>query len=119
MVSMNPSAPKCRDVILSLCGPDLHDATMTTTATTTTATTSTTAATAGMGTAAASTAVEMDQDFFGSHVFGSHVDALFEPTWDATDWMAGCAPALINEDLWAGSLDNTTAEFSFDDARFG
>ncbi|CAD0109619.1 unnamed protein product [Aureobasidium uvarum] len=37
----------------------------------------------------------------------------FEPTMDATAWMAGCAPTLINENLWAGSLDNTSAELSF------
>jgi transcriptional regulatory protein GAL4 len=37
----------------------------------------------------------------------------FEPTMDATAWMAGAAPTLINENLWAGSLDNNTAELSF------
>lgn len=38
---------------------------------------------------------------------------MFEPTMDATAWMAGCAPTLINENLWAGSLDNTSAELNF------
>lgn len=37
----------------------------------------------------------------------------FEPTMDATQWISGCAPVLINENLWAGSLDNTSAELSF------
>jgi hypothetical protein len=37
----------------------------------------------------------------------------FEPTMDATQWISGCAPVLINENLWAGSLDNTGAELSF------
>lgn len=34
---------------------------------------------------------------------------------DATVWMAGCAPTLINEDLWAGSLDNSIPDFEFGD----
>lgn len=74
MATLNPSASKCRDVILSLCGSSLRDS--------------------------------------SAELFTSPLDtSLYEPTWDATNWMAGCAPTIINEDLWAGSLDNT--EFNF------
>ncbi|KAL1297482.1 hypothetical protein AAFC00_005004 [Neodothiora populina] len=73
MTSMNPSAGKCRDVILSLCGSHLRDS--------------------------------------NTEMYDPSMASIFEPTWDATSWMAGCAPTLINEDLWAGSLDHT--EFNF------
>lgn len=75
MATMNPSASKCRDVILSLCGSNLRDS--------------------------------------STEMFGTPTGSIYEPTWDATNWMAGCAPTLINEDLWAGSLDNTGTEFQF------
>lgn len=75
MATINPSAPRCRDVILSLCGNDLRGCSTDT--------------------------VQPQTDFF------------LEPAWDAATWMAGCAPMLINEDLWAGSLDNTGTEFNF------
>ncbi|KAH0360596.1 hypothetical protein KCU65_g9301, partial [Aureobasidium melanogenum] len=52
---------------------------------------------------------KVDDEFvnYGEQAFN------FESTMDATAWMAGIAPALINENLWAGSLDNTSAELSF------
>ncbi|CAC9885796.1 unnamed protein product, partial [Aureobasidium pullulans] len=75
MIGLNPSASKCRDVIMSLCGSHLRN---------------------------------LDDEFVDyEQAFN------FEPTMDATAWMAGCAPTLINENLWAGSLDNTSAELSF------
>lgn len=75
MTPMNPSASKCRDVILSLCGSMLRDS--------------------------------------STEMFASPMHSMFEPSWDATTWMAGCAPTLINDDIWVGSLDNASMEFNF------
>ena len=73
MATMNPSASKCRDVILSLCGSHLRDS--------------------------------------NTEMFGEPMGSLFEPTWDAA--------ITINEDLWAGGMNDMTSDFNFGNSGFG
>ncbi|GAB7355262.1 hypothetical protein MBLNU459_g5809t1 [Dothideomycetes sp. NU459] len=87
MKSVNQSSSKCRDVILSLCGESLQDPDS--------------PPLQYLGDAMASSE---QRGGGGSGGGGAR---------DATAWMVGCAPALINEDLWPGSFERTIPDFEF------
>lgn len=44
--------------------------------------------------------------------FTAPMGSLFEPSWDAANWMAECAPMLMNENLWTESFADTGTDFN-------